>query len=448
MSAKVVDDHTFTSLDLVVTAPIFEAIVTLLQLDPHQAEVAQSLFQAYHQQVVALDQITGANVQRGLTRMQELNDAARMNARALDWAEAKKARSDFEEQHVIGLKKSDTLLNNFYGELFALLREDQQEAHARLPALVRRMHFEAKTDEANKRSVSLADFSSRWNLSQLIAEARAEGGEFERGDEEFVVALLEIMERYDAEMDIHRQRDLADARVLTPPDDPVAFSVSHPKGQEMVRKWRERFFLLQRHVDEVAAAAEGRLGAANAEAWRNRLRKLWCPALYAAMWPDRMIEWLTKRPDATPEQREHAATILASYELYREQLRLDAIKTGIAMMSTRGDGETGERTRLHHARMLLRLRDLNERTTKAFRSLLIGEQVAAFDSALQAARTNDFNQTLMGPYVSPDLVEKITGEHVPRGILLGPINPETGQRAYEIDLDKQGVPHYELEEDN
>ncbi|MCI0362835.1 MAG: hypothetical protein L0Y44_16540 [Phycisphaerales bacterium] len=439
-------DHQFKRVDLVVQPSMFDSIIEHLRLDQEQITAARAHHRAYFEEACELDALVAQRVDdAGLREAGELSTAARQRGQPIPLGKMRVLRNAWRPEMIAGLKKADALLDAFYANLAAVLREDQLTRFSEVPALVRRLNIDVRHAELEGKGSVQGEFSYEIRPADLVADASKEGCEFYDAHEGFLVALHDILYRHEQTVDGFRVEDLRDRRTPVPEDQSLTYSRFDARGQANVRKWRERFGALRRYCDEIAAAAEQHLAVERANQWRERFLRAICPSVFEEAWPDRMLDWLKARTDVQPEQLEAAVVLMEAYPAERDRLRLAAIEAGIQSRGQPGSEAAAEAAEFRYGKALWRMVQQNEQVTRGFRALLTVDQARDFDRTLASLRDYQPNLNIMGPYVKPEIRERITGEHLPRGILVGPVNPDTGEQTI-IDLEKQGVPWYEIDE--
>lgn len=437
--------YTFSTLDLIVVPSIFEAIADHLSLDVDQRVAALKFHQAYLEQARALDETVTQRVNdAGLRQTEQLSQAARQRGKPQPLTEMKELRTAWEHEKIAGLKRSDGLLEQFYGNLEGLLHEDQHVQFEGVPALVRRLSARLRGAEDERHGAIWGEFSGVLDLGDILADAMKDHAEFENAPEDFRIGVYEVVYRYEDQMDAYRREDLTKRRTPLPPDEPLVYYRSDPRGQADIRSWRQRFKTLYAGVQDVAVEAENKFGVEKADLWRERFQRALAPSLFEKVWPDGMLEWLTSRQDVEPGQVDAGKPIVDAFRLQQSQLRAPAIRTGIELKGTLGDDVALQAARLRNGRALLAIRQLNERTVGSFRSLLTTEQAKDLDRDLESAK--QVAPRVMGPNIERDILERLTNVHVARGKLVGPVDPETGAQII-IDLETQEVPWYDTDKE-
>ena len=429
------DSRVFKSVDLVFEAWMLEAIGTYLLLDETQtASVTQSL-KVYFDKITTLDAAVRQRVDdAGFRRFAELSEAARYRGVDPPWDEMNQLAIQFQREGVAGHHESDALLHEFYEQIQLILTPQQQELFERVPRLVRRLNAQRR-----RRGAVQADFSGSMDLFELVAEAAEDGEELqpifdddpEPDDADRLVKLADeinsILMIYEIEFDALRLEILKRRRTPRPATYQVKTTSQSDDGRDLRRRWMRYYTLTESAVAQIAAVA-GRGTDANAsEAWLDRFHQRLCPELYADRWPDRMMIWLVARDDATEEQIEITSLLETEYLAQRHQTRRAAIAAGIKAKRRHFSPGGTEPLQLKYSRRLLQLRQSIRRVTDRFRALLTPEQQADLDK--EFVRIKRYGEVgLFGPNVSNAAIRKLTGEVLPEGVLLGPIDPKTGQR--------------------
>jgi len=429
------DSRVFESVDLVCEAWMLEPICTHLSLDETQSAAVTQAFEVYFDKVTTLDAAVKQRVDdAGFRRFAELSEAARYRGVDPPWDEMNQLSIQFKKESIAGHREGDALLQEFYEQIQLILTPKQQELFERIPRLVRRLNSKRR----NRNSVK-ADFSGSMDLFELVAEAGKDDGELhfifdddpERDDADRLVELRDeinsILMIYEIEFDALRLEILRQRR--TPPLSTYQVRItpqSNP-GRDMRRRWMRYYKLTESAVVQIAAVAERGMDSNTSEAWLDRFYQRLCPDLYAARWPDRIMKWLSARDDATKEQIELTSLLQTEYFTQRHQTRRAAIAAGIKAKREHFNPQGTEPLQLKYSRRLLHLRQLIQRVRDRFQALLTPEQLGDLDQEFLQIKL--YGQvSLLGPNVSNAVIKRLTGEVLPEGVLLGPIDPKTGQR--------------------
>ncbi len=429
------DSRVFKTVDLVIEAWMLEPIGTYLLLDESQTATVTQSFEVYFDKVMALDAAVKQRVDdAGFRRFAELSEAARYRGVDPPWDEMTELSIQFKKEIIAGHHDSDALLNEFYEQIQLILTPHQQELFERVPRLVRRLNAQRR-----RRGAVQADFSGSMDIFELVAEAAEDGEELhaifdDDPESDDIDRLVEpkdeistILMIYEIEFDALRIEILKGRRTPPPSTYQVNFSPQSDRGRDLRRQWMRYYTLTESAVVQIAAVAERGIDVNASEAWLDRFHRRLCPELYADRWPDRMMEWLVARDDATAEQIEITSLLQTEYLTQRHQTRRAAIVAGIKAKRKHFAPEGTAPLQLKYSRRLLQLRQSIQRVRDRFRALLTPEQQADLDQ--EFVRIKRYGEVgLLGPNVSNAAIQKLTGEVLPEGVLLGPIDPKTGQR--------------------
>ena len=429
------DSRVFKSVDLAFEAWMLDPIGTYLLLDETQTATVTQSFEVYFDKVTTLDAAVKQRVDdAGFRRFAELSEAARYRGVDPPWDEMNQLAIQFQRESVAGHHESDALLHEFYEQIQLVLTSQQQELFERVPRYVRRLNAQRR-----RRGAVQADFSGSMDLFELVAQAAEDGEElqpifnddFDPDDPDRLVKLADeinsILMIYELEFDALRLEILKRRRTPRPATYQVKTTSRSDDGRDLRRRWMRYYTLTESAVVQIAAVVERGIDANASEAWLDRFHQRLCPELYADRWPDRMMIWLVARDDATEEQIEITSLLETEYLAQRHQTRRAAIVAGIKAKRKHFSPEGTEPLQLKYSRRLLQLRQSVQRVIDRFRALLTPDQQAELDQEFYQIRYSG-PTSLLGPNVSNAAIQKLTGEVLPEGVLLGPIDPKTGQR--------------------
>lgn len=444
----------FKILDLVVDREIFEAMSELLAMDEHQEALAAATFEAYFRAAKALDAEVKESVDdAGFRRFVELSREAYY--KGLDrypWDEMARLRREFHGEIVAGLKEADVLLNEWYEQLQELiLSPEQQNQFDRVRRMVRRLNAQRR-----RHGVARSDFRSGIDVFLLIEEASEDDGELatvvrrqgdgERPDEitKARAKLDEILEEYEIQLDQLLLEDLNWRRRQLGPKDGIKIDIDGPVGRRLLRRWAREYALTASTVQQIADVVERAGNSEHRETWLDRFHRAFCPDLLSERWPDLMVEWLEERSDATDEQLEAVKALYNEYLIERRHAREAAVAAGVKAKRKHFSPQGDDPSQLRYARRKLFLKRLTALTVDRFRSLLAPEQVLYLDTELSQARI--YRGWLLGPHVDAAALYKLTGEEPKEGVMLPPIDPQTGRR--DPNFGKYGGQQNEQENDD
>lgn len=422
------ESHVFKSVDLVFEAWMLEPIGTYLLLDETQTTTVTQSFKVYFDKITTLDTAMKQRVDdAGFRRFAELSEAARYRGIDPPWDEMNQLAIEFHRENMARHHESDALLHEFYEQIQLILFPKQQELFVRVPRYVRRLNAQRR-----RRGAVQADFSGSMDLFELVAEAAEDGEELhpifdddlEPDDVDRLVKLADeinsILMIYEIEFDALRLEILQHRRTPRPSTYQVKTTSQSDEGRNLRRRWMRYYTLTESAVVQIAAVAERGIDANASEAWLDRFHQRLCPELYADRWPDRMTKWLSDRDDTTEEQIELASLLETEYLMQRHQTRRAAIAAGIKAKRKHFSPGGTEPLQLKYSRRLLQLRQSIQRVTDRFRALLTPEQQADLDK--EFVRIKRYGEVgLLGPNVSNAAIQKLTGEVLPEGVLLGQI---------------------------
>lgn len=410
----------FEILDLVVTEGIFAEVAKTLELTSDQRVVAEGILRDYLVRAHQLDALTQQRVDdAGMREMRETSIGQyRLRGEEPPWDKLSQLAIQSREEYVRGLERADELLEQFYERLETVLTPDQAEQMRAVRRDVRWLNV--LRDDAT--TGGFGDFRSRIDFDELLARATEEGNEFalldaDHPDPEGIYAQTRAqiearIEDYEREYDIVIVQDsYQSSREPYDEDHDVRIGPDDPRRERIITNWNKSHNLTERTARAIGMIVLEPLGPEAHDRWLNRYRAAFCPELYQPRLAEHVFESVFQAQTVSEEERRNATIAYERYLTRRHQLRKEAVTAGITALRKHISEHGTEPRQLDYAAKRLELRQLIQKTINDFRAIASEANQVLVDEL--ATKAKSYNTRLLGPGLSAEQIEALTGEPQP-----------------------------------
>ncbi|MCI0629702.1 MAG: hypothetical protein L0Y44_03500 [Phycisphaerales bacterium] len=403
----------FKVLDVVVDKPVFDSVCDALSIDETRRAKILADYEAYWASVQELDRASYSRVLDAGLREIELHASSPRSPNApVEWNQRHDELS-YQYTRVMASAKlqGDQLLTQWLAGIDEKLQLDDNAVDV-ASRLVRRMNLLSCNEEAE-------DFNAKLDLRILFERALDDEAEFavlrtvSLGSPntliEARVDLMSILQDWEIAIDAVLLDRLAEGRHLRPFHKKITLGPDDNEYDNLIRAWAARFGrsydVFTAHADGIAVAAEIALGAAAADAWRDRVHRALCPQLAKPRLPEQTFEQLKKLPDLTSEQLLAAESLHAQYSAQQRNAVARAIDAGSRLKRMQFIAQPDHPTRVEEifAESLYDIHALSKRTVRAFLGLLLPDQA----TALQKHLGKPASPGAYGPQINRNMLNRL-----------------------------------------